>query len=467
MKCYANQPPGGRQKRRVSPAVLLSLAALLAGLLCCPAAAKTSGDFEYDIEDNGVTITEYIGEGGAVTIPATIQGHPVTKIGRRSFDSTVHDKKVTQVVIPSGVTEIEAGAFNGTTTLTAVTLPEGLQTIGDRAFRKTMLERIDIPDSVTKIGTNAFNKCTALAAVQLPAGLTQLGDYAFCECAALETIALPDSLSSVPYFAFARSGLRSLAIPASVRKLEAKAFKECDALREVTFANGLQTIGRYCFLSCSALKRVELPTSLRRVEVGAFDSTGLETLIFPYGVKTIDAMAAMPSLHTLCVPSTAELESITACPACTVYCVPGSAAEVTAKKPPAVPTQGDDSVDSPIHVLYNGQRVSFGAAGQPVRESDCILTAWRALLEAMGATVSWNSAAATTTATYHGDTFTLALGDTVLYKNGEPVATLRVPASKRNGRIVVPIRAVAEAIGGQITWNPATGIVHLTTEPVE
>lgn len=441
------------------------LVALLAGMLCVSAGAKTTGDFEYDIEEDEVTITEYVGEGGEVTIPSTIQGYPVTTIGRRSFDSTVHDKKVTKVTIPFGVTAIEASAFNGTATLTEVVLPESLETIGDRAFRKTLLEQITIPDRVTKIGKNAFNKCVCLSTVKLPAGLDRLEDYVFCECAALERITLPDSLEYIQYFAFARSGLRAITLPASVKKLDTKAFKECENLQEVTFGYGLKSIGRSCFLNCTALQRVELPTSLRHVESGAFDGTGLETLIFPYGVKTIGAMSSMNALRTLCVPSTAELDSIAACPNSTVYCVAGSDAEVTCKKLPAVPTQSDDSVDSPIHVLCNGNRISFGAAGQkPWMESGCTLVPLRALLEAMGATVHWNSATATVTATYRNDTLTLAVGDTVLYKNRTVAASLPVPAQMRNNRLVVPIRAVVEAVGGQVTWNPAAGIVRVTTE---
>jgi len=57
-----------------------------------------------------------------------------------------------------------------------------------------------------------------------------------------------------------------------MKRLDEKAFKECDALQEVRLNNGPKSIGRYCFLSCKSLKHIELPTSLRNIETGAFDS---------------------------------------------------------------------------------------------------------------------------------------------------------------------------------------------------
>ena len=73
--------------------------------------ALTEGDYTYTVDDAGnATITKYNGEGGAVTIPSTLGGKPVTAIGGGAFYGC---SELTSVTIPEGVTEIGNLAFNG------------------------------------------------------------------------------------------------------------------------------------------------------------------------------------------------------------------------------------------------------------------------------------------------------------------------------------------------------------------
>ncbi|MCQ2253569.1 MAG: leucine-rich repeat domain-containing protein [Bacteroidales bacterium] len=65
-------------------------------------------------------------------------------------------KKIT-LVLPSDVTAINASAFNGCASLKAITLPEGLQTIGEKAFQGTGLAEITVPESVTTLGAQCFD----------------------------------------------------------------------------------------------------------------------------------------------------------------------------------------------------------------------------------------------------------------------------------------------------------------------
>ena len=89
-------------------------------------------DFEY-IQINNYTeikITKYIGRGGAVTVPTTLSGKPVREIGNSAFAGS----SVTSVTIPEGVTTISDWAFWDCTSLSGITLPKSLSHIGDRAF---------------------------------------------------------------------------------------------------------------------------------------------------------------------------------------------------------------------------------------------------------------------------------------------------------------------------------------------
>ncbi len=61
--------------------------------------------------------------------------------------------------LPSGVKTIEAEAFYGDTSLYEVVLPDGLTTIGSKAFANSSLRKINLPASITNIAPDAFNGC--------------------------------------------------------------------------------------------------------------------------------------------------------------------------------------------------------------------------------------------------------------------------------------------------------------------
>ncbi|MBR4730847.1 MAG: leucine-rich repeat protein [Prevotella sp.] len=67
--------------------------------------------------------------------------------------------KLASINIPRSITEILASTFSGCK-LTSITLPEGLETIGEKAFYNngTTIDKVEIPESVTSIGKNAFNE---------------------------------------------------------------------------------------------------------------------------------------------------------------------------------------------------------------------------------------------------------------------------------------------------------------------
>jgi hypothetical protein len=75
-------------------------------LLSVPAAARAQ--FNYVTKGNTITITGYSGSNGAVTIPATTNGLPVTSIGD---DAIAYRYGITSVTIPSSVTNIGTYAF--------------------------------------------------------------------------------------------------------------------------------------------------------------------------------------------------------------------------------------------------------------------------------------------------------------------------------------------------------------------
>jgi hypothetical protein len=118
---------------------------LLLALLAIPAAVQAQ--FICTTNNGGLTITGYEGPAGAASIPASLNGLPVTSIGSKAFGSCTN---LTDVTIPASVTSIGSAAFYDCTSLTNVTIPTSVISIGDHAFAFcARLNHLTIPSCVT------------------------------------------------------------------------------------------------------------------------------------------------------------------------------------------------------------------------------------------------------------------------------------------------------------------------------
>jgi len=117
-------------------------------------------------------------------------------------------------------------------------------------------------------------------------------------------------------------------------------------------------------------------------------------------------------------------------------------------------------------VLLDGKLLSFEVP--PVAEQGRTLVPLRAIFEALGADVQWDGATRTVAATKAQTTVRLTVGVRTAYKDGTPIA-LDVPAKIINGRTLVPLRFVSEALGCKVDWNGDTRTVTISsgTPPVE
>jgi hypothetical protein len=247
-----------------------------------PRATQTGSDFETKPDGNGVVITKYRGKGGAVTIPDTIDGSPVTAIGKCAF-------------------------FYVRSSLVSVTIPSNVAAIGKYAFSDcSNLKSVTVPEGVTVIRTGAFSGCSSLASVTIPSSLTVIGKYAFGNCSNLTEIrvlpenqhykdidgvlftkngktilaypagnartayAIPEDITTIGYKTFSCSNLTSVTIPKGVTTIDAMAFCCCKSLVSVIIPEGVTTIGEFTFSGCSCLSSVTIPESVTSIGNGAF-----------------------------------------------------------------------------------------------------------------------------------------------------------------------------------------------------
>ncbi len=116
-----------------------------------------------------------------------------------------------------------------------------------------------------------------------------------------------------------------------------------------------------------------------------------------------------------------------------------------------------------ITVMVDGAYVDCAAYGQmPVIVEGRTLVPLRSVFEALGATVSWDNDTRSVTSVKGDVTITLAVDSKEMTVNGT-VKTLDVPAQIMNDRTMVPVRAVAEAFGANVNWDNETRTVVITT----
>lgn len=119
-----------------------------------------------------------------------------------------------------------------------------------------------------------------------------------------------------------------------------------------------------------------------------------------------------------------------------------------------------------ITVTLDGEVVDVESYGSPATIVEGrTLVPLRAIFEALGASVEWDNVTRTVTSEKGADTISLTVGADTFYKNDEPIE-LDVPAQIINDRTMVPARAIAEAYGVGVEWDAATRTVVLTSPVV-
>lgn len=192
-----------------------------------------------------------------------------------------------------------------------VVIPSDVKVIGSNSFYNCQtVQSVEIPDSVTNIETSAFENCSNLKTVKFSNNLQEIGQWAFFDTN-LEKVILPNSVKIISPFAFRNcKSLVSVVMPAELEKIEKSTFYGCESLNDVSMNTKLKSIGPNAFSRCSSLKTINLPASLLEIKQRAFESSGLESVVIPSKITTIETYTFISSKNLKEITIPASVTSI-------------------------------------------------------------------------------------------------------------------------------------------------------------
>ena len=263
----------------------------------------------------------------SITIPDSVES-----IGANVFSSCTG---LTSVTIGDGVTSIGAGAFSGCTSIKTATMPAHAidyipqysltiveitsGDIGAYVFSGCRgLTSVTIGDGVKSIAFNAFSGCKSIETAIMPAhaigyipqdSLTtvvitsgdSISDRAFEDCGTLTSIIIPDSITSIGYYAFSGcygiieteggvsyvddwaidcdASATSVQLREGTRGIATWAFTNCTGLTSITIPDSVTSIAHWAFDYCPSLTSITIPDSVVSIGYWAFkECTGLTSI---------------------------------------------------------------------------------------------------------------------------------------------------------------------------------------------
>lgn len=207
-------------------------------------------------------------------------------------------------------------------------IPMSVNTIGEYAFRESLLEEIYLPTQLSNIDSSAFAWCNQLKKIVIPNSVTQLGNSAFSCCKNLSSVTLSKNIERIEDYTF--SGCVSLTviiIGKNTKIIKGSAFDGCSSLRkfivnednewycandgilyskdmnelvrcpeglyrdEYLIPDGVEVIGDNAFYGCKNIEKFTLPQSLTEIGISSFTFCGMSSIYIPSKVVKIGSNA--------------------------------------------------------------------------------------------------------------------------------------------------------------------------------
>ena len=334
------------------------------------------------------------------------------------------------------------------------------------------IKNVVIEDNITSVGSCAFEGCYELANATIGKNVNKIGRSAFIRC----------------------TGLKTIIIPNNVTDIGGCAFMDCENLNNIEIGSGVRNIGGYAFV-CESLIAINVDngnTAYSSVDGVLFNKDKTRIIRYPSNksgthysipdnVKDIEygSFQGSVNLSSITVPysvSTIQSWAFDYCNSLNNVYYSGNEEQWNTIE---ISDGNDCLTNATIHYNFKDTLSDMDRANDgikvmlnsnkilfdqpPVIIDGRTLVPLRAIFEALGATVEWDDATKTVIAQKDNTKIQITIGDNKLYKNGSPIE-LDVPAQIVNSRTLVPVRAISEAFGCNVDWNGETKTVSVTTD---
>lgn len=173
------------------------------------------------------------------------------------INELIIENRVNKVVFPQKITTIPSGLFNNLDTIKDITIPEGVQTIGDHAFENCSVENITFPSSLRTIGAYAFYNSSVLLSKfknidTFNNGLVRICDYAFSGARVI-FLKIPNTVTSLGIHAFDNASVNSIEFGTGIKSIPEYCFANNIVMTSVTIPYGITSIGKGAFINCTGL----------------------------------------------------------------------------------------------------------------------------------------------------------------------------------------------------------------------
>ncbi|MBP5341717.1 MAG: leucine-rich repeat domain-containing protein [Bacteroidales bacterium] len=202
--------------------------------------------------------------------------HNTPYSGSIVIPQTVEDGGITYTV-----TALAESAFESCTTMTSLTLPPTIRSIGSHCFYNCTFTTLQLPDSLHRIDDHAF-LYSSISSLHLPACFEGYGECTFW-ARNLMSITVDEAnphFRSIDGWLYSKDSLTlcivpsgetgAVAVPQFVQHLDKMAFGFCSYITSVTLPEGVVSIGDFAFNCCATVDGIVVPSTVTHIGVCPF-----------------------------------------------------------------------------------------------------------------------------------------------------------------------------------------------------
>ncbi len=347
-----------------------------------------------------------------------------------------------------------------------------------------------IPETVKVIGTYAFADCINLHEINLNDGLTSIGDSAFRNCKNLESdnyeLAIPKTVTYLGYSAFyGCESIRTVAIP--VRFIRGSTFTNCYNLTEILIEKGITDLDAFYYSSLETVLytgSAEDWAKIRGIDAPAIKNATIQfdyvpslygADIYDYDQDTFRVVADADIFWTSAVMGVSAYDENGAL-ILTRTDIKGNNTKTTIprKNVKTIKVFLWESLENPVpiseSIVYNlcpqgvylklGYKyVSFDVQGPEVIDKATMIPAIK-VFEELGIETDWDEETGILRASADDYTVTLTAGSDEMLVGDKKVELSR-EALKRNGELMIPVRAICDALEIDVSWTNDTKTITI------